>query len=295
MRELELFEMLETELNEMFFADLDAELSLMFGGDVVVQTPVVQTPVEEKTTRKRGRKGGGGNLNETMAYLYSNRAKVWEEWSSTMVSYALKKGLVNRTLSNDTRVSEARDMVYSFLAWMCEENKLKGRTHERVMFHWVQSTMFVQWVQRTREKDGQDALSRMRDRKNRTQQERRVGTFNISSPEASRVIVERDENTGEEVSSDIYNPREENEIENEVYLDQVREVIGEAIRKATENDDEADMWMKVWDTMLLQKDPSQKLYETDQAWADEWNLPVASLRRLRDKVKKVVSESGVFN
>ena len=137
-----------------------------------------------KGLSKRKKATPNQELNETSRFLFDGKASRWTEWQESLVSYTLRKGLAGHYKDKYTAREEATDMVLSFLAWVCKEDKLAGRTHEKVMFHWVQSTMYVQWVTRLREKRGQDALSRHRSKKNRTQQERKVGEFAISDADS---------------------------------------------------------------------------------------------------------------
>jgi hypothetical protein len=268
---------LEGDLNKMFMEESESKKA-------------ISEPVRKSRKSKREMES---RYNETMTFLYGNKAKNWETWSASLISYSLKKGLVSRMGCASTQESDARDLVYSFLTWVCAEDKLKGRTQEKVMFHWVQSTMFVQWVQRSREKEGQDAHARTRFKKNRTQQERKVGTFTFTSPDSASVVIERDED-GQEVSQDLYVPSQVSTLETDLLMENIREVVSQTLLETAPTDEEGEMWCKVWDVLSVQKDPTQKMYETDQAWADDWKMELPILRRVKEKVKKVVADSGIL-
>lgn len=244
-----------------------------------------------KSLTKRKKTNPSQELNETSRFLFDGKASRWTEWQESLVSYTLRKGLAGHYKDKYTAKEEATDMVLSFLAWVCKEDKLAGRTHEQVMFHWVQSTMYVQWVTRLREKRGQDALSRHRSKKNRTQQERKVGEFAISDADSCSEVLKKDEETGAVSSTDLWNPTERNEVEEELHEESLHRLVGEVLESNARSEKEAELWKRAWKVIYAQKDPSTKMYDTDQSWADAWGMPVAKVRRLKEKVRTILASS----
>lgn len=245
-------------------------------------------PVLRALSRK---KEENTSMNETSRYLCDSRATRWSEWQEKLVSYTLRKKLAGYGKDKDSLREEAQDMVLSFLVWVCANDMLKGRTHEQVMYHWVQSTMYVQWVTRTREKEGQDALSRHRNKKCRTQQERKVGEFHITSDSACSEVVEKNEETGQVQTSDLWDSQATNEAETDLMEESINTAVHQALEVRASNEEEASLWKRAWGVIYAQKDPHRKMYETDQAWAEDWGMPVAKVRRLKERVRNILASA----
>lgn len=211
-------------------------------------------------------------INETARYLYDLSENRYFDWLEKLTKYSLRKNLVKTEF-------DAEDLASSFLAWFVQKDKLEGRTHEPVMYHWIQGQMFVQWVQRMREKQGQDVLSRQRSKYCRTQQERKVGGYSFS-PEttASTAIVSTDE-SGNVTDRDFYFSDGGDDPYSEAEREEKKRLIFEAFSSSAESEEEKAMLHKVYQEMV------EKTFKSDADWAQDWALDVSTIREYKKRVK----------
>jgi len=231
--------------------------------------------------------------NESSRYLFDGKATRWNEWKESLISYTLRKNLVGQKADADTIKEEATDMVLSFLAWVCKKDKLAGRTGEEVKYHWVQSTMYIHWVTHLREKLGKDGHARQSSTLNKTQQERKTNRkFAISSTEpCSKILTDKDEITGKAGGADYWDQNKRNEYEEYMAEQDIHRVVNGVLEDTAKTEEEADLWKRAWQVIYTQKDKTRKRYETDQGWADDWGMPVEKVRRLKERVRKILAKS----
>ena len=103
--------------------------------------------------------------------------------------------------------------------------------------------------------------------------------------------MKKDEETGAVSSTDLWNPAERNEVEEELQEESLHRLVGEVLESKSRSEKEADLWKRAWQVIYAQKDPSTKMYDTDQCWADDWNMPVAKVRRLKEKVRTILASA----
>lgn len=246
--------------------------------------PLSSAPVAEPAPRPRKSRGELAGANASQIFLMGAKAGRWLEWRNRLIQFCLRKNLVGRKLDHSQRVSEADDMVSAFLAWVCKEDKLKDHLPD-IKYNWVQAVMFVQWVQRQREAQGQDALMRSQYRHCRTQQERKVGEYTISSAETATEVVKIDEESGEEVR-DLYSPQQSAPDE-ECVVESVEALISEVFARKARSDKEEELWGRTWEVMRKQN-THERQYESDEAWASDWGMEVRALREVRYAVQRVL-------
>lgn len=231
-------------------------------------------PRVKNTTRKQENEP----INETARFLYDPTSNRYFDWRDKLSRYALRKNLVKTDY-------DAEDLALSFLAWFVKKDKLSGRTHEPVMYHWIQGQMFIQWVQRMREKQGQDVLYRQSSKYCRTQQERKVGGYTFT-PEtiASTAVISTDE-SGNVTDKDFYYADSEDDPHSEAEREERDQLVFEAFSSSAETEEEAQMLHRVYQEML------EKTFKSDADWASEWELDVSTLREYKRKVKGSIRSS----
>jgi len=217
-------------------------------------------------------------INETARFLYDPTSNRYFDWHGKLSKYALRKNLVKTDF-------DAEDLASSFLAWFVKKDKLEGRTHEPVMYHWIQGQMFVQWVQRMREKQGQDVLSRQRSKYARTQQERKVGGYSFT-PEntASTAVISTDE-SGKVVEKDFYFAESEDDPHSEAEREEKEQLIFEAFASSSETEEEEALLNRVYREMV------EKTFKSDLDWAEDWRLDVNTIREYKRKVRGSIRSS----
>lgn len=250
---------------------------------------VEEKPVVKQKPKASFRKRGNRELegaNATMRYLMCDGGAIWSEWRNRLIQYCLRKNLVSRNLEYRQRTEEAEDLVSSFFCWIIGEDKLKAHLSD-LKYNWVQAVMFVQWVQRQREADGQDALMRTRFSHCRTQQERKFGEYHLSTSDSATQVVQRDED-GVEESSDIYVASAPTP-ESECASDDLEKYILKVFERKARSDDEEALWGKTWALMEVQKTPS-RVFESDTEWASAWGMEVRALRELRYSIQRMLRD-----
>ena len=196
------------------------------------------------------------------------------EWREKIAKYALYKRVAYSEY-------EAQDLASSFMVWLVKKDKFQGRTSEPIMYHWVQSQMFRQWVSRLRESRGKDGLSRMTDKRNRTQQEKKCGEFTITSPNHASTAIESTDSQGRVSSEDWYYETDTDPVCAEVQSKEIDTLIYEAFASTAESSDvDVNTLYEVMDEMV------GKSFKSDLEWADAWSLDQKKVKRLKSLVRE---------
>jgi hypothetical protein len=225
---------------------------------------------ERKRTSRR--EESVSSPNETAKYLYDVKHNRFIEWQERIAKYALRKRLAYNE-------HDADDLASSFMVWLVKKDKFQGRTSDPIMYHWVRGQMFVQWVSRLREKQGKDGLSRHRDKKNRTQQEKKVGEFKITSPNYASTAISSTDESGRVSSEDWYYDSDTDPTSEELEKKDIDSHICEAFASVANEEADVETLYNVMQEMM------DKSYRSDLEWADAWSVSKQKVKYLKSIVR----------
>ena len=268
--------------------DLFPQFDLMAETEYLFKLPA---PKQFKVRNRRRGEATTQTLNETSTYLYADNEDGeirYSEWQKKMINYIF--GRHNLASSHE----EAKDLVGEFLTWAIKKNKLAEKLNEgkKIYFNWVQGTMFWQFITRTRETQGQDAHSRMRNRFARTQQEKKKKTeFHFVPRQSANVVHKRNEDR-KVTSTDMYYTRTLS-IEEEMYQEQGWSLLYDEVNEVLSDNEDKDLWLSIMGEFLHStfEDVSSKKAEQDRAWADSHQITVKELRSIRRKVLSMLRKN----
>ena len=250
---------------EATFSDLEKDLM-----------PEVNKTSRKPISRKRltHREESTVSPNETARYLYDVKHNRFIDWREKIAKYALYKRIAYSE-------HEAQDLASSFMVWLVKKDKFQGRTSDPIMYHWVQSQMFRQWVSRLREFRGKDGLSRHLDKRNRTQQEKKVGEFTITSSNYASTAIDSTDSQGRVTSEDWFYESDSDPVCEEAHSREIDTLIYEAFASTAEsNDVEVETLYEVMDEMM------GKSFKSDLEWASAWSLPKKQVKKLKSLVRE---------
>ena len=243
-----------------------------------------KTSLKPLNTSKRERKRTSrreesvSSPNETAKYLYDVKYNRFVDWQERIAKYALRKRLAYNE-------HDADDLAASFMMWLVKKDKFQGRTSDPIMYHWVQGQMFVQWVSRLREKQGKDGLSRHRDKRNRTQQEKKVGEFKITSPNHASTVISSTDERGRVSSEDWYYDSDTDPTSEELEKKDMDSHIYEAFASVAGEDADVETLYNVMQEMM------DKSYRSDLEWADAWSVSKQKVKHLKSIVRNSLRSS----
>jgi len=249
-----------------------------------IPKPTLEPVRTSKRERKRltRRQESVNSPNETARYLYDVNHNRFTDWQDKIAKYAWYKGIAPSEY-------EAKDLASSFMVWLVKKDKFKGRTSEPIMYHWVQSQMFRQWVSRLREARGKDGLGRHLDKRNRTQQEKKVGEFFITSPNHASTAIDSTDSQGRVTSEDWYYETDTDPVCAEVQSREIDTLIYEAFASTAESSDvDLNTLYEVMDEMI------GKSFKSDLEWSDAWSLPKKQVKKLKSLVRESFKSSSAL-
>ena len=262
--------------------DLTVELADLY------PAPRLRVKHSRKERKRNQRQEEAPQLNETSSYLYAHNDEGitrYKEWESRMIFYAFCK----HSLASSEE--EAKDLVGEFLTWAIKENKLEGRTHKKVHFNWVQGTMFWQFLTRTREKQGQDALSRQRNKYSRTQQEKKKQKDFVYVPTTTANVFNSYDSEGNKTGSDMY--YDEMGVDDQMSNECGWNRLYEQFELCVSDNKDAQLWTSIL-TEFLQgtfEGVSKTKKAQDEAWAKSHDISVDDLKSIRSGIFSILKKN----